>query len=67
MDEMMEIRLKLGKKKAEQVQAAGQLDYLAVPCSICKAQLPHVMAHYGMPELEMGGVMDLVGKAIDLN
>lgn len=66
MDEMMDIRMKLGKKKAEQVQAAGRLDYLAAPCSICKAQLPHVMAHYGMPDLAMGGIMDLVGKAIEL-
>ena len=64
MDEMLEIRLKLGQKKAEQVRQLGQLDYLAVPCSICKAQLPPVMKHYGMEELAMGGVMDLVGKAI---
>lgn len=64
MDEMMEIRMKLGKKKAEQVKALGQLDYFATPCSICKAQLPHVMTHYGMGDLKTGGVMDLVGKAI---
>ncbi|NUQ65143.1 MAG: (Fe-S)-binding protein [Pirellulales bacterium] len=67
MDEMMEIRLKLGKKKAEQIQAAGRIDYLAAGCSICKAQLPHVAAHYGMPDLAIGGVMDLVGKAMDMN
>ncbi len=66
MDEMMDIRLKLGKKKAEQVKAVGQLDYLAIPCSICKAQLPPVMKHYGMQALEMGGVIDLVGKALNL-
>ncbi len=66
MDEMLEIRLKLGRKKAEQVRALGRLDYLAIPCSICKAQLPPVMKHYGMEGLEMGGVMDLVGKAMML-
>ena len=66
MDEMMDIRLKLGQKKAEQVKAVGQLDYLAIPCSICKAQLPPVMKHYGMQTLEMGGVIDLVGKALNL-
>ncbi|MBI5505995.1 MAG: (Fe-S)-binding protein [Deltaproteobacteria bacterium] len=66
MDEMLDVRLRLGKKKAEQVAAVGQLDYLAIPCSICKAQLPPVMKHYGMPALEMGGVIDLVGKALNL-
>ena len=64
MDEMMEIRMQLGKKKAEQVKALGELDYFATPCSICKAQLPHVMKHYGMGDLKLGGVMDLVGKAL---
>lgn len=65
MDEMMDIRLQLGKMKAEQVQSLGRLDYLAAPCSICKAQLPHVLKHYGMGDLPIGGVMDLVGQAID--
>ncbi|EAX47851.1 protein of unknown function DUF224, cysteine-rich region domain protein [Thermosinus carboxydivorans Nor1] len=66
MDEMMEIRMKLGKKKAEQVKELGHLDYFATPCSICKAQLPLVMNHYGMGDLKMGGVMDLLGKALIL-
>jgi Fe-S oxidoreductase len=64
MDEMLEIRMQLGKKKAEQVIALGKLDYLAMPCSICKAQIPTVMKHYGVKDLAMGGVMDLVGKAM---
>ena len=64
MDEMMDIRMKLGRKKAEQIQAVGDIDYLAIPCSICKAQIPTVMKHYGMEKFEMGGVMDLVGKAL---
>lgn len=64
MDEMMDIRMQLGRKKAEQVKELGPLDYLATPCSICKAQLPHVMKHYGMEELKMGGVMDVLGKAL---
>jgi len=66
MDEMMDVRLRLGEKKAQQVRALGRLDYLAAPCSICKAQLPHVLKHYGMDGLAIGGVMDLVGQAIDL-
>jgi len=66
MDEMMDIRLKLGRKKAEQVAALGKLDSFCFPCSICKAQLPPVMKHYGMEGLAMGGSMDLVGKAMVL-
>ena len=66
MDEMMDIRMQLGKKKAEQVKELLPLDFLATPCSICKAQMPHVMKHYGMEDLKMGGVMDVVGKAIVL-
>lgn len=66
MDEMMDIRMKLGRKKAEQVAALGEIDYLAIPCSICKAQIPPVMKYYGLTGFEMGGVMDLVGKAMVL-
>jgi Fe-S oxidoreductase len=64
MDEMMDIRLKLGKKKVEQIQAVGDIHYLAIPCSICKAQIPALLKHYGIEKFEMGGVMDLVGKAL---
>jgi Fe-S oxidoreductase len=66
MDEMYDIRMKLGKKKAEQIKAVGDIDYLVIPCSICKAQLPAVLKHYGMDKLEMGGLMDIVGKALDI-
>lgn len=66
MDEMMEIRMQLGKKKAEQIKALGDIDYLAMPCSICKAQIPPVLTHYGLDNMEKGGVMDLVGKALVL-
>jgi Fe-S oxidoreductase len=66
MDEMMDVRMKLGRQKAEQVRTLGRLDYLAAPCSICKAQLPHVFKHYGLGELPTGGILDLLGKAIAL-
>lgn len=64
MDEMMEIRMKLSKVKADQIKALGTIDYLAIPCSICKAQIPPAMKHYGLDGFSMGGVMDLVGKAM---
>jgi len=67
MDEMYDIRMKLGRKKAEQVRAVGDIDYLVIPCSICKAQLPPVLKHYGLDnKFEMGGLMDIVGKALDI-
>jgi Fe-S oxidoreductase len=66
MDEMYEIRMKLGKMKAEQIKTLGDIDYLSIPCSICKAQVPTVLKHYGLDKMEMGGVMDLVGKAMVL-
>ncbi|HMM20273.1 MAG TPA: (Fe-S)-binding protein [Selenomonadales bacterium] len=64
MDEMLPVRVQLGRKKAEQVKELGPLDYLAAPCSICKAQLPPVLKHYGLEELKVGGVMDVLGKAL---
>jgi Fe-S oxidoreductase len=66
MDEMMDVRMKLGRCKAEQIRALGRLDYLAAPCSICKAQLPHVFKHYGLGDVAVGGILDLLGKAIVL-
>ncbi len=66
MDEMMDIRMKLGKKKAEQIRALGKLDYVIAPCASCKAQIPQLLKYYGMNELSTSGVMDLVGKAIIL-
>lgn len=66
MDEMKDIRMKLGKVKADQVKALGKLDYLSVPCSICKAQVPLVMDHYGI-DVKCGGVMDILGKALIIN
>lgn len=64
MDEIMDTRMKLGMKKAESVKATGA-QILCAPCAICKAQLPAVMQHYGV-EVEVKGLMDLVGFAIVL-
>ncbi len=64
MDEMKDVRILLGKKKAEQIMSIRPLDYLALPCASCKAQMPLVLKHYGMGEIRTGGVMDLLGKAL---
>ncbi|ABK99149.1 (Fe-S)-binding protein [Pelobacter propionicus] len=67
MEEMLEIRMKLGKMKGEQIRRLLPLDYVAVACASCKAQLPLVLGHYGMEEVRSGGVIDLMGKALQLN
>ncbi len=62
MDELMDLRMKGGRPKAEAVKEVGA-KYLAAPCAICKAQLRLVMPHYKL-DTEVVGVMDLVAKAI---
>jgi Fe-S oxidoreductase len=61
-DELMDLRLKGAKPRVEAFQASGA-GYLATPCAICKAQLPAAFQHYQV-EAQVGGVMDLLGKAI---
>lgn len=64
MDEMKELRMRLGRKKAEQVMELQPLDYVALPCASCKAQVPLILKHYGMDRTGTGGVIDLLGKAM---
>jgi Fe-S oxidoreductase len=66
MDEMKDIRMRLGKMKAEQIRALLPLDYVALPCASCKAQVPLVLKHYAMDGLSTGGVIELIGKAMVL-
>lgn len=64
MDELMDLRMKFGQAKADQVRATGA-ELLVAPCAICKAQLPHVM-EYWQTGAQVKGLMDLVGKALVL-
>ena len=63
-DELMDVRMKGAKPRVAAFQASGA-NYLATPCAICKAQLPVAFQHYGV-EAQVGGVIDLLGKAIVL-
>jgi Fe-S oxidoreductase len=63
-DEIMELRMKGGGPRAEACRSTGA-NYLSTPCAICKAQLPYVMDYYKL-EVTVGGVSDLVGKALVL-
>jgi Fe-S oxidoreductase len=63
-DELLDVRMKGARPRVEAFQASGA-NYLAAPCAICKAQLPAAFQHYGVAA-QVGGVMDLLGKAIVL-
>ncbi|MFH1381323.1 MAG: sulfate reduction electron transfer complex DsrMKJOP subunit DsrK [Chloroflexota bacterium] len=64
MDELMDLRMKFSKPKAEQVKATGALILIA-PCAICKAQLPNTMAYY-KTGATVHGLIDMVGYALVL-
>jgi Fe-S oxidoreductase len=63
-DEIMEVRMKGAKPRADACKATGA-NLMVTPCAICKAQLPEAMKYYKM-EVEISGVMDLLGKALVL-
>jgi len=64
MDEAMDIRMALGKAKAECVKKTGA-KILCAPCAICKAQLPAVMEHHEVG-VTVKGMSDLMGQALVL-
>jgi Fe-S oxidoreductase len=68
MEEMMEVRMKLAKMKAEQMRALGPLDAVVAPCAACKAQFPHIIKHYelGSDTTKVSGVMEIMGAALQL-
>ncbi len=66
MDEMKDLRMRLGKKKAEQIMELQPIDYVALPCASCKAQVPLLLKHYGVEHTGTGGVIDLLGRAMVL-
>lgn len=64
MEENMDIRMALGKAKADSVRATGA-EIVCAPCAICKAQLPLVMQHHKV-DVQVKGLCDLIGKALVL-
>lgn len=67
MEEMLEVRMKLAKMKANQLQKLGRLDAVVAPCASCKAQLPHVIRHYKLDNVgKIAGVMEILGKSLKL-
>jgi len=61
----MDYRMTVGKVKVDQILATSA-NYVAAPCANCKRQVMHLMEHYETG-VKVGGVFDLMGKAIVMN
>jgi Fe-S oxidoreductase len=66
MEEMQELRMRLGKQKAEQIRAVLPLDYLCSPCASCKIQLPLLLRNHGLGDIRVGGITELLGQCLTL-
>ena len=53
--------------KSDQIKSIMPLDYVALTCARCKAQVPLLLKHYGKEEMATGGVIELIGKALVFN
>jgi Fe-S oxidoreductase len=52
-----------GRRKMEQIRATGA-EMIAVPCHSCHGQLEQIKSHYGMAELEVKYLWELVADAL---
>ncbi len=69
-DDLMEIRVKGALPRAtalNNVVKEHQVNFLALICAICKAQFTKVLPKYGFDMSMVGGVHQLVSKAIKLD
>ncbi len=66
MDTIQDFRMEVsGKKKVEQVKETGA-KYIASACSNCKRQFMQLVEYHKM-DIEVGGVHDLLSRAILIN
>jgi Fe-S oxidoreductase len=66
MDDIQEFRMNVsGTKKLEQIRATGA-KYVATACSNCKRQLTQLMEYHD-EEIDVGGVHDMLSRAILVN
>jgi len=68
-DELIDIRIKGAMPRMQAYKAVKDshgVNFLALICAICKAQFTKVLPYYGYPMEEVGGVHQLVGRAIVL-
>lgn len=60
-----EERIHYGRRKMEQIRATGA-ETIVVPCHSCHAQLEALRVAYGMPELEVKYLWELVAELLVL-
>ena len=66
MDDIIEFRMEIsGTKKLEQIRETGA-KYVSTACSNCKRQLTQLL-EYHEEQIEVGGVHDMLSRAIILN
>lgn len=68
-DELMELRVKGAMPRVQalkEVMDSHNVNFLALICAICKAQFTKVLPYYKMPMEMVGGVHQLISKAIVL-
>ena len=68
-DEILDVRVQgaMPRMQAYQnIKDSHGANFFALICAICKAQFTKVFPKYGMPMIEVGGVHQLVGRAIEL-
>lgn len=66
-DELMDIRIKGAMPRMQAYKAVKDshgVNFMALICAICKAQFTKVFPYYGYEMEEVGGVHQLVGRAI---
>jgi Fe-S oxidoreductase len=66
-DELMDIRIKGAMPRMQaykSVKDSHGVNFMALICAICKAQFTKVFPYYGYEMEEVGGVHQLVGRAI---
>jgi Fe-S oxidoreductase len=69
-DDLMEVRVKGALPRATALNAVVQeyqVNFMATICAICKAQFTKVLPKYGFDMSMVGGVHQLVAKAIILD
>lgn len=68
-DDMLPIRVKGAMPRMQaikKVKDSHQMNFLALMCAICKAQFSKMFPEYGYPMEEVGGIHQLVSRAIVL-
>ncbi|GBE57934.1 succinate dehydrogenase/fumarate reductase iron-sulfur subunit [bacterium BMS3Abin01] len=68
-DEILDVRVQGAMPRMQAYHAIKEengANFFALICAICKAQFTKVFPKYGIPMIEVGGIHQLVAKAIEL-